>query len=173
VRTNARSLNLVTVFGLGHLRPFPGTWGSLPSVVLAAALITAGIGPATHPWVFNAVLVAVVIFFTLACAILGDLAEARFLKKDPSQVVADETAGQALALLRLPAAAVSTPGRIAFSLVLAFLAFRFLDIVKPWPARQIQRVPGGWGVVLDDLVSGFYAWMVVQAVIRFGLDRVG
>jgi hypothetical protein len=53
VRTNARSLNLVTVFGLGHLRPFPGTWGSLPSVVLAAALIAAGIGPATHPWVLT------------------------------------------------------------------------------------------------------------------------
>mgnify|MGYP000872923013 FL=1 len=166
MRTNARSLNLVTVFGLGHLRPFPGTWGSIPSVILAGVLIALGLGPASHPFLFNAILLAVILFFTLACATLGDLAEARFLKKDPSQVVADETAGQALALLFLPAAAVSTPGHAALTLLIAFCAFRLLDIVKPWPAYQIQRYPGGWGVVLDDLVSGFYAFVVVQLVAR-------
>ena len=166
----ANSLNFVTVFGLGHLRPFPGTWGSLPSVLLAAVLIAAGLGPSTHPFLFNGILLAVVLFFTLACAMLGDQAEARFLKKDPSQVVADETAGQALTLLFLPAAAVATPALAAFTLFYAFLAFRILDIVKPWPARQIQAVPGGWGVVLDDLVSGFYALIIVQLLTRLWLN---
>jgi phosphatidylglycerophosphatase A len=159
---NARRLSLVTVFGLGHLRPFPGTWGSLPTVLFAAVLLLLGLGPDRHPVIFNLALGAVLIFFTLCCAILGDLAEAKFLKKDPSQVVADETAGQALALLFLPAAAVGTPALAIFTLLFAFVAFRVFDIIKPWPAYQIQSVPGGWGLVLDDLVAGFYALALVQ-----------
>ena len=71
MKTDSRKLNLVTVFGLGHLRPFPGTWGSLPSVVLAGVLIAVGLGPGPHPVIFNAVLIAVLVFFTLACAVLG------------------------------------------------------------------------------------------------------
>jgi phosphatidylglycerophosphatase A len=154
---------MVTVFGLGYLRPAPGTWGSLPSVVIAAALIAAGAGPAGKAWVYWVVLGAVALVFTAACVALGDKAEARFWKKDPSQVVADETAGQAVTLLFLPPAAAlsSRPGVTACWLLLAFLAFRAMDIVKPWPARQIQSVPGGWGVVLDDLVAGVYAGLVV------------
>ena len=163
------SLNLVTVFGLGHMRPFPGTWGSLPTVVLAGLLIFAGLGPIPHPILYNGVLLAVLVFFTLACAVLGDAAEARFLRKDPSQVVADETAGQALPLLFLPAATLTTPGHTVLMLLGAFVAFRLLDILKPWPAHQIQAVPGGWGVVLDDLVSGFYALILVQVLGRLVL----
>lgn len=160
------SLVWVTVGGLGHLRPFPGTWGSLPSVAVAGVLVAAGLGPAGHPVVYNLVLLAVVIVFSGACIVLGDRAEARFLRKDPSQVVADETAGQALTLMFLPAAAVATPGLAAFTLFYGFLAFRAMDIVKPWPARQIQRVPGGWGVLLDDLMAAVYAWVVVQVIAR-------
>jgi phosphatidylglycerophosphatase A len=164
--TDSRKLNFVTVFGLGYLRPFPGTWGSLPSVALAGVLIGAGARPDTHPFIYNGVLLAVVLVFTYACAALGDLAEAKFLRKDPSQVVADETAGQALALMFLPAATMASPLLAAFTLLYAFVAFRLLDIIKPWPARQIQAVPGGWGVVLDDLVSGFYALVLVQIIGR-------
>jgi phosphatidylglycerophosphatase A len=154
---------MVTVFGLGYLRPAPGTWGSLPSVVIAAALIAAGAGPAGKACVYWAVLGAITLIFTAACVALGDKAEARFWKKDPSQVVADETAGQAVTLLFLPpaAAATSRPGLAACWLLAAFLAFRAMDIIKPWPARQIQSVPGGWGVVLDDLVAGVYAGLIV------------
>jgi len=163
------SLAMVTVFGLGHLRPAPGTWGSLPPAALAAVLVAVGLGPAGHPLIYNLALAAVVIVFTLACAIKGDLAEAVFLRKDPSQVVADETAGQALALMFLPAAAVATPALAAFTLIYAFLAFRIMDIIKPWPAFQIQKIAGGWGVVLDDLVAGFYAFVLVQVISRVWL----
>jgi phosphatidylglycerophosphatase A len=166
VKTDSRALNFVTVFGLGYMRPFPGTWGSLPTVLLAGVLMLAGLGPTRHPLIYHAVLAAVLVFFTLACAILGDLAEAKFLKKDPSQVVADETAGQVLPLLFLPAAAVATCGRSILALLLAFVAFRAMDILKPWPARQIQAIPGGWGVVLDDLAAGVYALVIVQLVCR-------
>jgi len=164
-----RTIPILTVFGLGHLRPFPGTWGSLPTVLIAGILVAAGLGPLEQPWVFNLAMLAILIFFTLACAIRGDEAEAIFLTKDPSQVVADETAGQAMPLLFLPAAAFVTPGRAIWTLLLAFIAFRFMDIIKPWPARQIQRYPGGWGVVLDDLVAGFYAMVVLQVAARWAL----
>lgn len=163
------TIPILTTFGLGHMRPFPGTWGSLPTVVFAGILVAAGLGPATHPWLFNALMLAILIVFTLACAIRGDEAEAIFLKKDPSQVVADETAGQAIPLLFLPAAAFATPATSAWTLFLAFIAFRIMDILKPWPAHQIQKYPGGWGVVLDDLVAGVYALFVVQLAARFVL----
>jgi phosphatidylglycerophosphate synthase/phosphatidylglycerophosphatase A len=156
----------ITSFGLGFMRPAPGTWGSLPPIVLAAGLIDAGLGPADSPWVFSGALAAVALAFTAICAKWGAGAEARFGKKDPSQVVADETAGQSLALLALPAASCSTYPRAAATLAIAFLAFRIADILKPFPAHRIQKVPGGWGVVLDDLVAALYALIAVQLFTR-------
>lgn len=157
---------LVTTFGLGHMRPASGTWGSLPPVALAAVLIGAGLWPHAAPWVYHGVLIAVFLTFSLACLVMGDRAEARFRRKDPGEVVADETAGQCLALLAIPAAALATPLLTGATLLGAFLAFRVLDIVKPWPARQVQSVPGGWGILLDDLFAGAYALALVQFVTR-------
>lgn len=159
-----QTIPLITTFGLGHMRPFPGTWGSIPTVVVAGILIAVGLGPIEHAVVYNLVLAAVLVFFTLVCVVKGDEAEAIFLKKDPSQVVADETAGQALPLMFLSQMSVITPWRATGTLLLAFVAFRVMDIIKPWPAKQIQKVPGGWGVVLDDLMAGVYALVVVQLI---------
>jgi phosphatidylglycerophosphatase A len=96
----------------------------------------------------------------------GDRAEARFLRKDPPEAVADETAGQCLALLFLPAASLAEPARAAFTLAYAFVAFRVLDIIKPFPARTLQGVPGGAGILLDDVVAGLYALALVQIPAR-------
>jgi phosphatidylglycerophosphate synthase/phosphatidylglycerophosphatase A len=164
---------LITSGYLGRMRPFPGTWGSIPSVVLAGILILIGLGPAHSPAVYNLVMAGVAAIFMFVCAIWADAAEARFRRKDPSQVVADETSGQALALLFLPAAAVATPGLAAISLLVAFVAFRVTDILKPYPAYRIQRLPGGWGVVLDDLVAGVYALLIVQLITRGVLSGLG
>ena len=152
------NLRWVTFFGLGHLRPFPGTWGSLPPLVLALLVLT--IVPDAAAWtVLRLVMLPVVVVFVLACVFLGDKAEARYARKDPSQVVADEVAGMALCLMLMPAIA---PGiGAALTLIMAFLFFRALDIVKPWPANRLQAVPGGWGVVLDDLVAGVQAAFVL------------
>lgn len=160
------ALKWVTVFGLGYLRPAPGTWGSMPPVALAAILMAMGLGPAGSPLVYNLALLLVLLVFSYACLAVGDLAEATFLRKDPSNVVADETAGQALTLMFLPAAAVASPATAALCLLLAFLLFRIMDILKPWPARQIQAVPGGWGVLLDDLMAGVYALIALQLIAR-------
>lgn len=162
------NLSLVTVFGLGSLRPFPGTWGSLPAVALSAALLWAGARPggdgswAWGPWLaYHGVMLGVMLVFGLSCLTRGDWAEARYGRKDPSNVVADELAGQCLALSFLPGSALSTPQLAAFTLAYSFVAFRAMDIVKPPPALRLQAVPGGLGILLDDVAAGAYALALV------------
>ena len=160
---------LVTLGGLGAIRPAPGTWGSLPPVLAAAVLMAAGLGPADGAGpsaVYHLVMLGLLVAATLACAMHGDAAEAHYDKKDPGHVVADETAGQVIPLLFLPPAAVATPGVAVLTLAYAFVAFRVMDILKPPPAHRLQRIPGGWGIVIDDLLAGVYAMIAVQVVTR-------
>lgn len=158
------ALSVATTFGLGRLRPFPGTWGSLPPVVVAAALVGAGLGPASVAWLMPVLMAVVVVVFSWGCVAGADLAIARFGTKDPSQVVGDETAGMALALCALPASGFATPGLAALTLVYAFVAFRAFDVVKPWPAGAAQEIPGAWGILLDDLIAGVMALGLVWVV---------
>ncbi len=148
------------------MRPASGTWGSMPTVVLAFGLIYCGFGPAHVPWVYNAVLVAWCVLFSIGCLVQGEAAEAKFGKKDPSQAVADETAGQAIALLFLPASVESSLQTLILTLGGAFVAFRIFDILKLWPARGLQVLKGGTGILIDDLVAGVQALLVVQIVAR-------
>lgn len=152
----ARGVRLITVFGLGAMRPFPGTWGSLPPVGVAL-LAWAAFPPALFPAAHTLLMLALLLIFGVACVVQGDAAEARFGRKDPSHAVADEVAGQAVALLPLSWIGAGSALRTLGLLALAFLLFRLFDIAKPWPARSIQRTPGGWGILLDDLIAGAYA----------------
>jgi phosphatidylglycerophosphatase A len=161
---------LVTTFGLGLLRPAPGTWGSMPTVALAGAMILLrarpmGAGPESSA-VYHGVLAAVLVIFSWACVRFGASAEAHFGKKDPGSVVADETAGQAITLCALPIAATTGLHHLIFTLALAFVAFRACDIAKVWPANGLQKIRGGWGILLDDLVAGAQAMVIVQVVVR-------
>jgi phosphatidylglycerophosphatase A len=100
---------------------------------------------------------------------LGDAAERRFGKKDPGSVVADEVAGQSLALMWLPWSipnSGSGNARIIATCAIAFFAFRLFDIIKPPPARGWQRFPGGLGILIDDIVAGFYALVATQILVR-------
>jgi phosphatidylglycerophosphatase A len=157
----------ITVFGLGHMRPFPGTWGSIPTVLVAGLLVSLGAGPDHHPVIYNLLMLLVAIVFTAGCIAQGSHAEAIFLKKDPSPAVADETAGQAIALLFLPVAGLATPLRAVLTLLAAFVLFRVMDILKPFPAYQMQKFPAGWGIVLDDLLAGVYALAALQLGVYF------
>lgn len=161
---------LVTTFGLGHMRPASGTWGSMPTVVLAAGLIVGGVRPdgasPAMSLVYHGALIAVLMVFSWACVAFGAAAETHFGKKDPGSVVADETAGQAIPLMALPAVATAGLQHMLFSLALAFVAFRICDIAKVWPARGLQRLGGGWGILIDDLVAGVQAMVIVQVVVR-------
>ena len=152
---------LITTFGLGHMRPASGTWGSLPPAFIAAALVLAGVHEGLWWWVTFATIAT---FFSLVCVLAGDAAEARFGEKDPGQVVADETAGMAVTLLAVPYCGASTVMQQLISVAAAFLAFRVFDILKPPPANGLQRVPGGWGILLDDLVAGVYGGLAVLAL---------
>lgn len=168
---------LITSGGLGRLRPAPGTWGSLPPVAVAAigggACLISGVPANTITLLVSLILGALLAAASLACVVWGDVAEARFNGKDPSQVVADETAGQSLALLALPVAAYGSWEALAATLAVGFLSFRAFDIWKPTPARGLQRVPGGWGILLDDLVAGGYAWVVTRAFVWIVVPVIG
>lgn len=160
--TNPRGFSLITTFGLGHFRPASGTWGSMPPVAIAAVLGLMGLGPASNAWVFPVVFGVILIVFSAACIIYGDRAEAKW-GKDPSEVVADETAGQSIALIAFPALFDSSPIVLLAWLAAAFFVFRFFDITKIEPADMLQRIPGPWGVLLDDIAAGLYTLATLWA----------
>lgn len=163
----------LTCGGLGFLRPAPGTWGSFPPVALAGILLLAG----TPAGPFNVAIAGVLVVACALCVLFGRYAESRFEGKDAAEVVIDETAGQCLPLLALPSAAfgacsIEAHGFVHATLYAsgvcagAFVLFRVADIVKPWPARALERLPHGWGVLADDLMAGLYAALVMQAATR-------
>lgn len=168
-RPDATHQLVLTTGGLGHMRPASGTWGSLPPVVISAILVFAGLGPGTHFWWIHAlVMLAMVIAFSAICIVAADGAEALW-GKDPSPVVADETAGMALTLLLLPPALFAHEAFFVLTtLAGAFLLFRAFDIAKLPPAWGMQKIPGGWGILLDDLVAAVQAaviaWLVFAIV---------
>jgi phosphatidylglycerophosphatase A len=79
--------------------------------------------------------------------------------KDSSRVVVDELAGMAISLCWIPVNLVN--------LLAALVLFRFFDIVKPLGIRRLEQWKGGWGVMADDVLSGIYAWIVLQALMRW------
>ena len=164
---------LLTTFGLGFMRPASGTWGSMPPPAIAVGLVLLlgqdGLISGVDHGVINGVLVVLAIIFSVACIVGGRDAEELFGSKDPSQVVADETAGQSIALLALPWTAVTNGGELVRTLSIAataFIAFRVLDIIKPPPARQFEKFPAGTGILADDLMCGVYALITTQLVAR-------
>ena len=146
---------VISGLGTGYLRPAPGTWGSLGPCAIFLAI---GHG-AGNRLAAQAVMIAIVVLASVGCVALGRWAEIHYGKKDPSYCTADEWAGQALALIALPAS--------IWSVLAAFVAFRVLDIIKPPPARQAEKLPAGWGILTDDLVSGLYANVLCQVVLRW------
>jgi len=147
----SRALRLGATLGpVGYVPLAPGTAGSL--VALAAWLALAP-GAA---WTLG-VLCPLAAFAVFAA---GEVARVRGMA-DPPEVVIDEAVGMLVCLVFAP------PGLAAA--ILAFAAFRILDIAKPFPVRQVERLPGGWGIVADDGVAGCYA----GAAVRLGWYLLG
>lgn len=147
----------LTAGGLGRMWPAPGTWGSLPPAALAFLMARLGC-PA---WQVALAMVLLAVAAGVATVRFGDLGERIFGKKDPGSVVSDEVAGQALTLVWLPWG-LGFAEDVALAAA-GFFLFRILDIVKPPPARGIQSVRGGWGILLDDLVAGAYGAIALSA----------
>lgn len=153
---------IATLFGLGHIRPAPGTWGSVAAVLMGLGIYRLG-----HVWAL--------IIATIAVSLLG-LAAVRAATEgdadpDRSEIIIDEVAGQWLTLCfpamglwlaGVPVTDFPWPGWVA-----GFLAFRLFDIWKPGAIGRADRRGDAWGVMADDLIAGLFAGVVV--VILAGL----
>jgi len=147
---------LATVFGIGRLNPGPGSWGSAATVLLWSAVAYALPTSLRTP-----VLVAAAVLVALIGIPAATQVARASATKDPQFVVIDEVAGQLIALIAVP---------LAWKTFLAgFILFRAFDIFKPPPVRQLEKLPEGTGIVLDDVAAGFYALLVMQILLRLGL----
>ncbi len=147
MKTSASGI-LATVFGLGLVPLAPGTAGSLAAVLFYKA--------ALHALAWPAYLLLVVVLF-----IVGAVAAARHAadlgRPDPGRIVVDEVCGQLVACAFLPASWTAV--------AVAFALFRFFDIIKPWPIRRLEGLPGGWGIMTDDVGAGLAAAALARLVL--------
>jgi phosphatidylglycerophosphatase A len=147
---------VATFFYTGRLKPAPGSWGSL-STVLLWWLLASHLPPSARLPVILVLIVLVVAIGIPAAT----LEERGCGKHDPSHVVIDETAGQLVTLIACP---IVWPALLA-----GFILFRGFDITKPPPIRSLEKLPGGTGIVVDDLGAGVYALIVLQLLVHFGI----
>jgi phosphatidylglycerophosphatase A len=170
------SLAIATALGLGYLPKAPGTWGSLGGVALSLGLTwitshkllqiinmerdanfwTVGLFPGGVEYV------AVVLIAILGVYVSGRAAKYAG-KKDPQFVVIDEVSGQMITYF-FPLTVLNWK-----SLLLGFILFRAFDIWKPFPARQAESLPGGWGIMADDWIAGIYAALGLWIARAIGL----
>jgi len=136
---------LATCFRIGYLPLAPGTWGSASAVIAWRLLPEMDL--------FRLSLIVIVIFLVGVNA--SSIVSNKERDSDPSKVVIDEWVGMWIALLMIPNEWVW--------LGIAFLLFRVFDIIKVYPANRFERLPGGWGIMMDDVVAGLYAGVVTQA----------
>jgi phosphatidylglycerophosphatase A len=141
---------LATGFGAGFSPSAPGTAGSLVGLALYWPL-------QKLPLVW---LVGVLVVVTCLGIWGAEIVARREGRKDPGLVVVDEIVGLWVSLLLVPFSFVTA--------VMGFFLFRAMDIVKPFPARQLERLPGGLGIVADDLMAGVYANLALRALLYIG-----
>ncbi len=146
---------LGTCFGLAYLPIAPGTWGTLPGV--AIFLLISFISPSTDHSLWIA---AALILICVLCFSLSPWAERYWGRKDPRRFVLDEVAGFLVTVLFF-----RTPDPV-LTAIWAFFFSRIVDIVKPPPARQLERLPSGWGILLDDVVASLYAAALLHILAR-------
>ncbi|HYW36291.1 MAG TPA: phosphatidylglycerophosphatase A [Balneolaceae bacterium] len=142
-----------SIFYAGFLPNAPGTWGSFIALfpIYFIGLYT--------PWygiiLFTVISSLLTLWVSKACE--------QEWGRDPSPLVMDEFAGQGMAFIAIPLA--SPPFNIFIVLALGFLFFRFFDIAKPLGVDRLQALPGGWGILVDDLLAGLYAYFCLRIVI--------
>jgi phosphatidylglycerophosphatase A len=132
-----------TFFGIGKIPGAPGTWASIAAVPCFYPLLG-------KPLQLAAVLVGVYFLGVYTSTQM----EKEVGEKDPSSAVIDEVLGMGVAMVAIP--------RQWPFVVMAFVLFRLFDIWKPFPLRRLEKLPGGWGIMTDDLVAGIYANIWIQ-----------
>lgn len=144
--TDRLAAAVCTGFWFGYSPLIPGTVGTLPAVAAYVLIVLM-----TPPNYHSGLILAGLLISSAACIALGTWGERFWGRKDPRQVVQDEIAGFFLTVL------LFRPCVTLSAIVWTFVMTRFFDIVKPPPAHQLQAVPGGWGILLDDLAASLYA----------------
>ena len=144
----------VTGAGAGYLPWAPGTAGTLVAIPLSL-----GLNRIAGASLYLALLTLAA--FIAVATWLCNKGEEIFQGKDCSKIVIDEIAGFMVANF-------ASPTRLKPA-ILAFLLFRFFDIIKPYPARRAERISGGLGVILDDLIAGVYAFAIVRLFLSWGV----
>jgi phosphatidylglycerophosphatase A len=146
---NRIAIWLATVGGLGHAPIAPGTFGSAAGVALYWV---------TRHWSTPSQLVLILVVSVVGTW-AATKAAAHFGREDPGQVVIDEVAGQ-LVTLALTGAGLT-------AVIVGFLLFRILDIIKPYPANRFERLHGGLGIMADDLMAGVYGCIILHVLMRY------
>ncbi|MBP1659854.1 MAG: putative phosphatidylglycerophosphatase [Candidatus Aminicenantes bacterium] len=139
---------LATFFGLGFAPAMPGTVASAAAAVLYALVL--------HDLSRPLYVLLVFALFFLGTAVSSRYA-AELRRPDPGRIVIDEVCGQLLALAFLPSAWPAV--------AMSFALFRFFDIIKPWPIRKLERIPGGWGIMADDVGAGLAAALLARLIL--------
>lgn len=194
---------IATALGTGHLRPGPGTWGTLVGLVVAvvslpytwflvlAVHLGGGLGvdlPLRSGALGVAILLIPSVGVWLFLALLGVKSSRQVAQfagvKDPQYVVIDEVSGVHLVLLLslapvTPMIFLRPEDAITFALftgmsvlnwkflLAAFFLFRLFDILKPFPCRRLENLPGGWGIMADDWMAGVYAAICLRLALHF------
>jgi phosphatidylglycerophosphatase A len=146
---NKIALILSSWFGTGLIPRMPGTVATLATIPVVIVMSRLG-------QLFGAIYLVILIFGAVWSS---GVAERLMGRDDPSEVVIDEVAGFMLTMYLLPLSWLS--------LALGFIMFRFFDILKPFPIKRLERIGGGKGIVLDDLVAGVYAGLSINVLLFF------
>jgi phosphatidylglycerophosphatase A len=147
---------VATFFGIGRIKPGPGTWASSATVILWY-FASSAILPASRTW-STIIAAAIVTLIGIPAATLVSRGSGI---KDPQFVVIDEVAGQLVALIAVPL--------VWKSFLAGLILFRVFDILKPFPIRRLERLPEGTGIIVDDLGAGIYALIFMHLLLHFGL----
>ena len=142
------ALFIATCGYIGYVPIAPGTFGSALGLALIWVVRRFGSAPLE---------IAVIVLVLAVGTWSSTLAERRLARVDPGHVIIDEVAGMLITLAFIPLTAASA--------IVGFFIFRALDIVKPWPVRKAERLPGGAGVMADDALAAVYGNALVRGLI--------
>jgi phosphatidylglycerophosphatase A len=138
---------LATGLGSGFIRPFSGSWGSIPAVVLAWAILRLG-----NDWLYASTTVGMI-----AASIWVSAHAEGLFGRDSGRIVIDEFAGAFVCFLGLPTH--------WHTMIPLFIIFRIIDVAKPPPCRRLEQLPNGWGVTIDDVAAGIYTNLAVRIMV--------
>jgi len=177
----------IATCGVGYFPIAPGTMGSLVGVgiyllltrwtvqVSYAALKGSDFLLAWYDFGPGLLVICALLLVVIGLSLIGIWAASRaerlFGKKDPSEVVIDEVVGQLITFAFVPPLFIGGPSYPA-KIVVGFILFRAFDIVKPYPIRQLEKLPSGLGIVVDDIAAGFYAGTALAIINALGLLHI-